>query len=67
MLDALRFTVYTERELAQQKKLGRSLSVDHFASRDPRQPVEVTPGEPYITHDAYAVAVPSSPGEARRQ
>lgn len=67
VLDALRLTAHTEHELAQQKKLGRSGSVDHLASRHPRQPVEVTPGKPYSTHDAYAVAVPSSPGQVRRQ
>lgn len=51
----LGLTVHTEREFAQPTRYGRSHSIDHIASRHPKQAVEVVDGTPHSTHDAYVV------------
>lgn len=56
--ERLRLTVHTRAELAQPGRAGRSHAIDHIASRHPRCPVEVTPGAPHSTHDAYVVELP---------
>lgn len=57
-LTSLRLNAHTEDELAQPKKLTRCGSIDHIASRHPRQDVAVKAGKPYSTHDAYVVQLP---------
>jgi hypothetical protein len=64
-VDQLRFTVHTKTELAQTSRRGRSHAIDHLASRHPKQYVEVTPGAPHSTHDAYVVELPP-PSSFRR-
>lgn len=50
--------VHTERELAQPTRYGPNHSIDHIASRHPKQAVEVVEdvdGTPHSKHDAYVV------------
>jgi hypothetical protein len=57
-VDELGLTAHTGAELSQAGPRGRSRAIDHLASRHPQGPVDVTPGAPHSTHDAYVVELP---------